>query len=325
MASLLTLAAVASGQEVSLMLLLAPSFCAAIRQKQAPGAHQPAAGRSNAAAGAAQGTAGGAAAAAGAAGGRGSSSALCGVGAAPAAAAAGRVGCAGQLSARDRGVHCFQGALVLGLGVAAKGSSSSSVFALLPATSATVLMCLVAFAAAAAAPHSQLGVLAEFRQDWLAAVTSYQASAAALQAVPLGRPTVSVQRHAEVAAVAEVVHFKAMMLLLHQQRYAEALQQLRSHLAAFGPLPGAQAAAAGILQEQQQQQRARPLHVTAAAASDELLLPRPASCRCLVRRRAAAGCRRVALRLAGAAVHGGSRHGCWLAHRRRHAAGVCWR
>jgi hypothetical protein len=41
-----------------------------------------------------------------------------------------------------------------------------------------------------------------------------------------------------VAAVAEVVHFKAMMLLLHQQRYAEAIQQLRGHLAAFGPLPG---------------------------------------------------------------------------------------
>ncbi|KAF6251338.1 Foie gras liver health family 1-domain-containing protein [Scenedesmus sp. NREL 46B-D3] len=28
-----------------------------------------------------------------------------------------------------------------------------------------------------------------------------------------------------------------MMLLLHQQRYAEAIQQLRGHLAAFGPLP----------------------------------------------------------------------------------------
>jgi hypothetical protein len=84
----------------------------------------------------------------------------------------------------------------------------------------------------------QLAVLAEFRQDWLAAVSSYQAAAAALQGVPLGRPTVSCQRHAEVAAVAEVVHFKAMMLLLHQQRYSEAIQQLRGHLAAFGPLPG---------------------------------------------------------------------------------------
>jgi hypothetical protein len=85
---------------------------------------------------------------------------------------------------------------------------------------------------------AQLAVLAEFRQDWLAAVSSYQAAAAALQGVPLGRPTVSCQRHAEVAAVAEVVHFKAMMLLLHQQRFAEAIQQLRGHLAAFGPLPG---------------------------------------------------------------------------------------
>lgn len=85
-------------------------------------------------------------------------------------------------------------------------------------------------------------MLAEFRQDWLAAVSSYQAAAAALQGVPLGRPTVSCQRHAEVVAVAEVVHFKAMMLLLHQQRYPEAIQQLRGHLAAFGPLPGKQAA-----------------------------------------------------------------------------------
>jgi hypothetical protein len=81
-------------------------------------------------------------------------------------------------------------------------------------------------------------VLAECRQDWLAAVTSYQAAAAALQAVPLGRPTASCQRHAEVCAVAEVVHFKATMLLLHQQRYGEAVAQLGSHLAAFGRVPG---------------------------------------------------------------------------------------
>jgi hypothetical protein len=93
----------------------------------------------------------------------------------------------------------------------------------------------------------QLAVLAEFRQDWLAAVSSYQAAAAALQGVPLGRPTVSCQRHAEVAAVAEVVHFKAMMLLLHQQRYGEAIQQLRGHLAAFGPLPGGRALCCDVL------------------------------------------------------------------------------
>eukprot|EP00879_Flechtneria_rotunda_P002505 GHRR01002703.1.p1 GENE.GHRR01002703.1~~GHRR01002703.1.p1 ORF type:complete len:1063 (+),score=495.97 GHRR01002703.1:1057-4245(+) len=83
----------------------------------------------------------------------------------------------------------------------------------------------------------QLGVLAEFRQDWLSAVSAYQAAAAALQGVSLGRPTVSCQRYAEVTAVAEVVHFKAMMLLLHQQRYAEAIQQLQGHLEAFGPSP----------------------------------------------------------------------------------------
>jgi hypothetical protein len=93
----------------------------------------------------------------------------------------------------------------------------------------------------------QLAVLAEFRQDWLAAVSSYQSAAAALQGVPLGRPTVSCQRHAEVAAVAEVVHFKAMMLLLHQQRYGEAIQQLRGHLAAFGPLPGTRALCCDVL------------------------------------------------------------------------------
>lgn len=92
--------------------------------------------------------------------------------------------------------------------------------------------------AAHALPAVQLAVLAEFRQDWPGAVTSYQAAAAALQGVPLGRPTVSCQRHAEVSAVAEVVHFKAMMLLLHQQRYGDALQQLATHLAVFGRIPG---------------------------------------------------------------------------------------
>lgn len=84
----------------------------------------------------------------------------------------------------------------------------------------------------------QLAVFAEFRHDWQGAVTSYQAAAAALQGVPLGRPTVSCQRHAEVVAVAEVVHFKAMMLLLHQQRYEEAVRQLATHLAVFGRIPG---------------------------------------------------------------------------------------
>jgi hypothetical protein len=88
----------------------------------------------------------------------------------------------------------------------------------------------------------QLAVFAEFQQDWPGAVNYYQTAAAALQGVPLGRPAVSCQRHAEVAAVAEWVHFKAMMLLLHQQRYAEAVQQLASHLAAFGRVPGGWAA-----------------------------------------------------------------------------------
>lgn len=38
--------------------------------------------------------------------------------------------------------------------------------------------------------------------------------------------------------MAEVVHFKAMMLLLHQQRYEEAVRQLATHLAVFGRIPG---------------------------------------------------------------------------------------
>ena len=49
---------------------------------------------------------------------------------------------------------------------------------------------------------------------------------------------VSVQRHAEVVRVAELVHFKTMMLLLHQQRGTEALAQLREHLGLWGQVPG---------------------------------------------------------------------------------------
>lgn len=42
----------------------------------------------------------------------------------------------------------------------------------------------------------------------------------------------------QVTRVAEVVHFKALMLLLHQQRGPEALAQFRDHVATYGPLPG---------------------------------------------------------------------------------------
>jgi hypothetical protein len=42
---------------------------------------------------------------------------------------------------------------------------------------------------------------------------------------------------AQVTRCAEVIHFKAMMLLLHQGRAAEALAQFRDHLETFGPLP----------------------------------------------------------------------------------------
>jgi hypothetical protein len=44
--------------------------------------------------------------------------------------------------------------------------------------------------------------------------------------------------HAEVVAVAEVVHFKVLNLLLHQQALPQALGQLREHLALWGPVPG---------------------------------------------------------------------------------------
>lgn len=49
------------------------------------------------------------------------------------------------------------------------------------------------------------------------------------------------QAHAEAAAVAEVLHFKIAMLLLHQQRFEEAAAQFRTHLATFQHPPGERA------------------------------------------------------------------------------------
>lgn len=68
--------------------------------------------------------------------------------------------------------------------------------------------------------------------------TALQAGPAA--AVPYMTPggAGAVQRHAEVCRVAEVVHFKVCTLLLHQQRFVEALQQLRDHLATYATPPG---------------------------------------------------------------------------------------
>jgi hypothetical protein len=61
-------------------------------------------------------------------------------------------------------------------------------------------------------------------------------------APPICLPTsllqVSPQMHAEVVAVAEVVHFKVLNLLLHQQALPQALGQLREHLGLWGPVPG---------------------------------------------------------------------------------------
>ena len=90
-------------------------------------------------------------------------------------------------------------------------------------------------------PHTitctQLGVLAEFRQDWPGAVSHYQAAYAALATVPLGRPQPSVQRHFEAARVAGALNAKALTLLLHQQRGADALAQWRAHAAAWAAPP----------------------------------------------------------------------------------------
>ncbi len=46
------------------------------------------------------------------------------------------------------------------------------------------------------------------------------------------------QRHAELCRVAEVIQLKVCTLLLHQQRYTEALQQLKDHLATYAMPPG---------------------------------------------------------------------------------------
>lgn len=40
--------------------------------------------------------------------------------------------------------------------------------------------------------------MAEFRQEWVTAVSQYQTAYSALKGVPLGQPQPSVQRHAEV-------------------------------------------------------------------------------------------------------------------------------
>ncbi|CAD7704773.1 unnamed protein product [Ostreobium quekettii] len=82
----------------------------------------------------------------------------------------------------------------------------------------------------------KVGMLAEFRQDWVTAVKQYQAAYSHACQVFLGNP-VSVRRHVELTQVAEQVHFKLVMLLLHQHRLDDALQQFRLHMAKFRKIP----------------------------------------------------------------------------------------
>jgi len=82
----------------------------------------------------------------------------------------------------------------------------------------------------------KLAVYAEFRQDWKAAVQEYQAAYGHLKQVTGGRP-LSPQTFAEVARVAELVHLKLLMLLLHQTRMDEAVVQAQGHLAFFATPP----------------------------------------------------------------------------------------
>ena len=56
----------------------------------------------------------------------------------------------------------------------------------------------------------QAAALAEFRQDWATAVKTYQTAYGEVSRVMLGSP-LPLQRAHEVAAVAEIVHFKARL------------------------------------------------------------------------------------------------------------------
>ena len=98
--------------------------------------------------------------------------------------------------------------------------------------------------AAAARLHLKLGALAEFRGDWRAAVTAYVAAHAHLVAAVAGgldgdAPAPSPQRADELASVAEIAHFKAATLLLHQRRGGDAAALFAAHVRAFGGAPRA--------------------------------------------------------------------------------------
>ncbi|GMH39579.1 hypothetical protein BSKO_07477 [Bryopsis sp. KO-2023] len=83
----------------------------------------------------------------------------------------------------------------------------------------------------------KLGVLSEFRQDWVAAVKHYQVAYNHLLEVHVGEP-VNTQRFVEVVRVAEQIHLKLVTILIHQKRTTEGINQFWVHMARFKNTPG---------------------------------------------------------------------------------------
>lgn len=81
-------------------------------------------------------------------------------------------------------------------------------------------------------------MLAEFRQDWEGAVRQYSEAYRTLLSIPLGSP-LDLALYVEVVRVAELVHLKMLMLLLHQGGAEEAVGQARRHLKWVATPPGA--------------------------------------------------------------------------------------
>ncbi|KAK9789561.1 hypothetical protein WJX73_006387 [Symbiochloris irregularis] len=72
--------------------------------------------------------------------------------------------------------------------------------------------------------------LSEFRGDWSTAVRSYEAAYREIAKAAHAPGSAGLQRFFEIAAVAELMHLKVIMLLLHQQNTARALAQFKDHL-----------------------------------------------------------------------------------------------
>lgn len=94
----------------------------------------------------------------------------------------------------------------------------------------------------------KLGTFAEMSADWRAAAAHYAAAHRALAAaakVTFSPGGGGPHAHAQVARAAEVAHYKALTLLLHQSRPRDAREQARAHLDAFCRVPPPQAWPAG--------------------------------------------------------------------------------